>query len=108
MADRPGVPCRGQGRESAETQDKCNAGCDVRSRCGWTTGWAESEAVAVTITEFVKKLNELKADHGDIPVVAGSIMGGYYEPDPEAETVELEYRNKRRFATVTTLCVVVQ
>ncbi len=47
MADRPGVPCRGQGRESAETQDKCNAGCDVRSRCGWTTGWAESEAVAV-------------------------------------------------------------
>ena len=61
----------------------------------------------MTITEFIKKLEELKAAHGDIPVAAGSIMGGYYEPDPEAETVELEYRNKRRFATVTTLCAVV-
>ena len=61
----------------------------------------------MTITKFIEKLEELKATHGDIPVVAGSIMGGYYEPDPEAETVELEYRNKRRFATVTTLCAVV-
>ena len=61
----------------------------------------------MTITEFVKKLNELKADHGDIPVVTGSIMGGYYEPDPEALCVELTVRDKRRFATVTTLCAVV-
>ena len=61
----------------------------------------------MTITEFIKKLEELKAAHGDIPVAAGSIMGGHYEPDPEAKTVELEIRNKRRLAKVTTLCVVV-
>ena len=61
----------------------------------------------MTITDFVKKLNELKAAHGDIPVAAGSIMGGYYEPDLEVRTVELEVRDKRRFATVTTLCAVV-
>ena len=61
----------------------------------------------MTITEFVKKLNELKAAHGDIPVAAGSIMGGYYEPDPEVRTVELEVRDKRRLTTCTTPCVVV-
>ena len=61
----------------------------------------------MTITEFIKKLEELKAAHGDIPVAAGSIMGGHYEPDPEVRTVELEVRDKRRFATVTTLCAVV-
>lgn len=61
----------------------------------------------MTITEFVKKLEELKAAHGDIPVAAGSIMGGYYEPDPEVRTVELEVRSKRWVATCTMLCVVV-
>ena len=62
----------------------------------------------MTITKFIEKLEELKATHGDIPVVTGSIMGGYYEPDPEAQCVELTVRDKRRFATVTTLCAVVQ
>ena len=61
----------------------------------------------MTITEFIQKLEELKAAHGDIPVAAGSIMGGHYEPDPEVRTVELEVRNKRRVATCTMLCVVV-
>lgn len=41
----------------------------------------------MTITEFITKLEELKAAHGDIPVAADSIMGGYYEPDPEVRTV---------------------
>ena len=62
----------------------------------------------MTITEFIKKLEELKAAHGDVPVVTGSIEDGYYEPDPEAQCVELTVRDKRRFATVTTLCAVVQ
>lgn len=61
----------------------------------------------MTITEFIKKLKELKAAHGDIPVAAGSIMGGYYEPDPEVRTVDLEVRDKRRLTTYTTPCVVV-
>ena len=62
----------------------------------------------MTITKFIEKLEELKATHGDIPVVTGSIMGDYYEPDPEALCVDMTVREKRRFATVTTLCVVVQ
>ena len=61
----------------------------------------------MTITEFIQKLEELKAAHGDIPVAAGSIMGGYYEPDPDVQTVELEVRDKRRLTTCTTPCVVV-
>ena len=40
----------------------------------------------MTITKFIEKLEELKATHGDIPVAAGSIMGGHYEPDPEVRT----------------------
>jgi len=52
----------------------------------------------MTISEFVAKLEALKEAHGDIPVVASSIMGGFYEPDPEARSVELEVRDKRRFA----------
>ena len=59
------------------------------------------------ISEFIAKLEKLKEAHGDIPVVASSIMGGFYEPDPEARSVELEVRDKRRFATCTTPCVVV-
>lgn len=59
------------------------------------------------ISEFIAKLEKLKEAHGDIPVVASSIMGGFYEPDPEARSVELEVRDKRRFQFVTTLCVVV-
>ena len=59
------------------------------------------------ISEFIAKLEKLKEAHGDIPVAAGSIMGGYYEPNPEARTVELEVRDKRRVATVNTLCAVV-
>lgn len=61
----------------------------------------------MTVTEFIEKLAELKATHGDIPVVASSIMGGFYEPDPEARSVELEVRSKRRVETMRTLCVVV-
>ena len=62
----------------------------------------------MTITKFIEKLEELKATHGDIPVVTGSMIDGHYEPDPEALCVKLTVRDKRRFATVTTLCVVVQ
>jgi hypothetical protein len=59
------------------------------------------------ISEFVAKLEALKEAHGDIPVVASSIMGGFYEPDPEARSVDLEVRSKRRAETMRTLCVVV-
>lgn len=61
----------------------------------------------MVISEFIAKLEALKAIHGDIPVVASSIMGGFYEPDPEARSVELEVRSKRRVETIRTLCVVV-
>ncbi len=61
----------------------------------------------MVISEFIAKLEKLKEAHGDIPVVTGSIVDGYYEPDPEALCVGLTVRDKRRFATVTTLCAVV-
>ena len=61
----------------------------------------------MVISEFIAKLEKLKEAHGDIPVVASSIMGGFYEPDPDARPVELEVRSKRRVETMRTLCVVV-
>ena len=59
------------------------------------------------ISEFVSALEKLKEQHGDIPVAAGSIMGGHYEPSPDVEEVKLDVRAGKRIVEMLTLCVMV-
>ena len=61
----------------------------------------------MTISEFVKALETIKEQYGDIPVAAASMMGGHYEASPEVEEVTLDMRVGKRTVQRRKLCVVV-